>query len=362
MKIVIFAGGVGTRLWPLSRKRSPKQFEKVVGDKSTLQLTVDRLTPDFKPEDIFISTGRQYREIIERQLPQIPDANIIVEPEMRDVAAAVGLVTSIFMKIGRDEPMAILWGDHIMKDDAKFRRVLKSAERVIVNNPDKVVIIGQKARFANQNLGWMEFGSEVVGEQDGVAYHSLNAFRYRPPLQTAQEWFKDGKHCWNLGYFVVMPGVIWGMYERYASDMFVKLKRIQDAFGTTSYGAVLQSVYPTLQKLHFDNVVPENLQKGQAYVMFEEFGWSDPGAWEALKEALQTHREDNVTKGNLLLEGVKDALIYDYQGKKLVVGIDLEDMLVVNTEDVLVVAKKSSASKIKTIVEGLEKTRYSDLA
>lgn len=352
---------MGTRLWPLSRKKSPKQFEKVVGEKSTIQLTVERLLPTFPAEDIFISTGKQYRDIIQRQLPQIPDANIIVEPEMRDVAAAVGLIVSIFMKIGKDEPMAILWGDHIMKDEEKFRRVLLADEKVVLSQKDKVVIIGQKARFANQNLGWMEFGSEAVSAADGVNYYPLRAFRYRPPLEQAQEWFKDGKHCWNLGYFVVMPQMIWDMYEQYAPSMYKKLTEIQSAYGTTTYGSTLQKIYPTFEKLHFDNVVPENLKQGQSYVMYEEFGWSDPGAWEALKEALEQSKDDNVTKGEVVLDGCKDSLIFDYQRKKMIVGIDLEDMLVVNTDDVLVISKKSSASKIKKLVEGFAGGKYEEL-
>lgn len=348
-------------MWPLSRKKSPKQFEKVIGNKSTIQLTIERLLPTFSPEDIFISTGKQYRDIIEKQLPQIPDANIIVEPEMRDVAAAVGLIVSIFMKIGKGEPMAILWGDHIMKDEEKFRKVLLAGEKLIMAQKDKVVIIGQKARFANQNLGWMEFGSQAIGNEDGINYYPLQAFRYRPPLEKAQEWFKDGKHCWNLGYFVMMPETIWSMYEIYAPEMFKKLTEIQKAYGTTSYGATLQRVYPTLEKLHFDNVVPENLKPGQSYVMYEEFRWSDPGAWEALKEALEQSKDDNVTKGEVVLEGSTDTLIFDYQGKKMVVGIDLEDMLVVNTDDVLVVSKKSSASKIKKLVESFAGGKYEEL-
>src|SRR3990170_6905967 len=131
MKIVIFAGGVGTRLWPLSRKNTPKQFEKIIGDKSTLQQGVHRLMPDFAPSDIYVFTGRKYQEIVTKQLKELPKENFIFEPTMRDVGPAIGLAASIFSKSNEDEPIAILWSDHLVKNEEAFRKVLHLAEKII---------------------------------------------------------------------------------------------------------------------------------------------------------------------------------------------------------------------------------------
>src|SRR3989344_8735634 len=132
MKIVIFAGGVGTRLWPLSRKHTPKQFEKIVGDQSMLQIAVKKLLPDFKWEDIYISTGVDYEELVKEQLPKLPNDNIIVEPATRDVGPAVGLVTAKFVKESPTTPFAILWGsDHLVKEEEMFRNALKAAEQMV---------------------------------------------------------------------------------------------------------------------------------------------------------------------------------------------------------------------------------------
>ena len=131
MKVVLFAGGVGTRLWPLSRKHTPKQFEKIIGNKSTLQLAVDRILPIFKPEDIFISSGERYEQILLEQLPNIPQKNFILEPEMRDVGAAVGLVAAILEKIAQDEPFIILWSDHLVKNEDLFRKVLVTVGKIL---------------------------------------------------------------------------------------------------------------------------------------------------------------------------------------------------------------------------------------
>src|SRR5437868_1774942 len=159
MKIVVFAGGVGTRLWPLSRKNTPKQFEKIVGNESMLQIAVGKLFPLFDWKDIYISTGQDYGPIVSDQLPLLPKENIIIEPQMRDVGPAVGLVTAIFAKRYPNEPFVILWGsDHLVKKEDIFRKALASAEKIIKEDPQKIVFVGQKPRFASQNLGYIEFG------------------------------------------------------------------------------------------------------------------------------------------------------------------------------------------------------------
>ena len=137
MKAIIFAGGVGTRLWPLSRKASPKQFEKVIGDKSTLQLCVERLYPDFLPKNIYISTGKRYLDLVKDQLPKIPKENIVGEPEMRDVGPAVGLLTSILVKTDPQTPMIIFWSDHIVKKEELFRKVIRLGEKLIKTNGER---------------------------------------------------------------------------------------------------------------------------------------------------------------------------------------------------------------------------------
>src|SRR6185312_14628046 len=160
MKIVIFAGGVGSRLWPLSRKNTPKQFEKILGDKSTLQLAAHRLQPDFSWEDVYVSTGQQYADIVRGQLPEMPGDHVVGEPVRRDVGPAVGLMTAILAKEAPTEPMAILWSDHLVKKEAHFRKILQTAGRIVTNDPDKIVFVAQKPRFASQNLGWIGHGEK----------------------------------------------------------------------------------------------------------------------------------------------------------------------------------------------------------
>lgn len=359
MKAIIFAGGVGTRLWPLSRKKSPKQFEKIIGDKSTLQLATERLLPDFSWDDIFVSTGAMYVKTVQDQLSKMPPSHVIGEPTMRDVGPAVGLVTAILAKTDPKTPMVILWSDHLVKKDELFRKILRVAGSVVEDHPDRIVFVSQKARFASENLGWIEYG-KLLEEREGVAFHAFSDFQYRPDRETAQKYFESGHHAWNLGYFVTTPEFLWKQYEKFVPNLSEGLKKIQDAYGTKEYETVLGEVYPTLEKISFDNAILEKLEKKDAYVVSDNIEWSDIGAWEALKEALEDSEDKNVTQGKVMLESTEDSLVYNY-GKQLVVGIDLTEMLVINTGDVLLVCNKKSVPKVKKFVERLSGTEHEDL-
>lgn len=360
MKVVIFAGGVGTRLWPLSRKNTPKQFEKIIGDKSMLQIAVQKLFPLFDWEDIYISTGGQYLETVKSQLPELPVDNIIIEPEMRDVGPAVGLVTAIFAKRFPDEPFVILWGsDHLVKNEGVFRDALATAEQVIKDDPEKIVFVGQKPRFASQNLGYIEFGNEIkkIGE---ISIYNFAGFKYRPHLSTAEKFIKDGHHAWNLGYFVTTPKFLWNLFKKLTPDLHKGLSEIYASIDTNSYEEVLKNVYPKIEKISFDNAIPERMDPNLGRVISVDIGWSDIGAWEALKEALSENADENVTKGKVLIEDSNDSLVFNYSNQ-LAVGIDLEETLVIITDDVVLVCPKKSVPKIKKLVESLSGTEYEEL-
>jgi len=355
MKVIIFAGGVGTRLWPLSRKKSPKQFEKIIGNQSTLQLAANRLQPEFAWEDIYVSTGKVYVPIVQEQLSKVPPRQVIGEPEVRDVGPAVGLITSLLMKESPDEPMVILWSDHLVKKEAEFRKLLRIAGDYVKTNTDKIIFVSQKPRFASVNLGWISYGSAVT-TKEGVAFHAFVDFQYRPDEATAQRYYKSGHHAWNLGYFVTTPKFLWQQYEQFAPNLARDISRIADAWKTAAFEDVLNTVYPTLEKISFDNAILEKLNPEDALVISDNIEWSDIGAWEALKEALEQSGDKNVTQGKVVLTDTQDSLVYNYNDKQLVVTIDMDEALVVNTDDVLLVCKKTSVPKVKKLVESMRGT------
>ncbi len=360
MKIIVFAGGVGSRLWPLSRKNTPKQFGQIIGEESTLQSTINRLLPEFKAEDIYIATGKQYANVVREQLPMIPAENFILEPATRDVGPAIGLNAFLLDKKFSDEPIAILWSDHMVKNEVMFRHVLRLAESSVLNHNGKFVFIAQKPRFANQNLGWIELGDKLK-EEEGAEIYRFQRLRYRPKLEDAQLFFKNASFVWNLGYFVTTPRTLVNLFQEYAPDMHNQLMEIRDAWGTDAYEQKLEEIYPTLEKISFDDAILVKMTPDDVYVIATDLGWSDIGAWDALKEALSEESSQNITKGNVLLEDTQDTLAFNYTNQ-LAVGIDLSELLIINTEDVLLICPKQSVPKIKKLVESLSGTPLEHLA
>lgn len=357
MKAIIFAGGSGMRLWPLSRKKSPKQFEKIIGNKSTLQLAVERLIPDFNYSDIYISTNSLYADIVKKQLPKIPDTNFLFEPEKKDVAPAIALAMGIISRLGPKEPVAILWSDHLVKQVTLFKKILRVAGSEIKKNPNKIVFIANKPRFPSTNLGYIHIGQQIKKEKD-VNIYKFEGLKYKPNEETAKKIFQSKKYGWNLGYFVSSADFIYKYFQKLAPNIYNNTELILKNYGQANYQSFLKQTYGKVESINFDNAILENLDKKDAYVIVEDIGWSDVGSWEALKEALQLKTEENVTNGRVYLNNVQDSLIYNYDENKMILGVDLEELIIINTQDAILITKKNSMGKVKKIVESFSGTEH----
>ena len=239
----------------------------------------------------------------------------------------------------------------MVRDIKIFQKALRVAEKSILENKSDFVFIGQKPRFANQNVGWIQKG-ELLGSAEGLKLFEFKKLKYRPKLSQAEDFLKDDHFDWNLGYFVTTPLFLIQKIEKYTPDMFRNLGKIMDS---SSFERTLQEIYPKLEKISFDDAILEKFSGNRISVVSVDIGWSDIGAWEALKEALSEKADENVTKGKVLVEDSRDSLVFNYTNQ-LTVGIDLSEMLVINTDDVVLVCPKSSVPKIKKLVESLSGT------
>lgn len=357
MKLVIFAGGSGRRLWPISRQKSPKQFEPILGSKSTLQLAVDRVLDVYGGENIFVSTNLKYVDMVQEQLPEVPAQNIIGEPERRDLAPAVGLAMMHLAHASEseDEPIAILWGDNYMDQVETFQDVLAAAERLLNEKKADILFVGETPRFANENLGWIGLGEELgkVGERPFYAFNSLT---YRPDKELCNQIFAKKSHVWNTGYFVTTVGYIQKQYQQRQPEMWAQLQEIGQKIGQDDYLDTLNKVYPQFETISFDDAILEFVPPSDAVVLHGEMGWSDPGTLYALKEAINPDLTANVTKGQVIIENVSDSLVYNYESDKLVAVVGVDSMIVVNTEDALLVVHKDQIPLVKKMVNDLEGT------
>jgi len=224
---------------------------------------------------------------------------------------------------------------------------------------NKIVFIGENSRFASQNLGWIEFGNEIKKIND-IPLFELKSFHYRPNLEVAKKFHDSPNHVWNTGYFGTTSGFLFSLYKKFSPQMFESLVRLQKVWGTDEFEKELRETYPILEKISFDNLILEKILPSDGLVIAENLEWSDIGAWESLKEALSQNAKENVTLGKVLLTDTKDSLVYNYTDQMLV-GIDLDQFLVINTKDVVLVCPKKSVPKIKKFVESLAGTDNEDL-
>lgn len=248
----------------------------------------------------------------------------------------------------------------MLKNVSAFRHALLIAEKTVKEEKANFIFIAQKPRFANQNMGWIQIGNKIAQIED-LYLHEFKKLKYRPKLSQAEDFFESKQYVWNLGYFVTTPRFLMNLYYKFSPEMADKLQMIGKSWGTRAYEMTLDTVYPTLEKISFDDAILEKMSAEHVSVISEDLGWSDIGAWESLKEALAATEDENVTKGNVLIKDSQDSLFFNFT-KQLVVGIDLENMIVVNTDDVILICPKASVPKIKKIVENLSGTSHEHLA
>ncbi|OGH64666.1 MAG: hypothetical protein A2821_04415 [Candidatus Magasanikbacteria bacterium RIFCSPHIGHO2_01_FULL_41_23] len=342
MNILIFAGGAGTRLWPLSRKNSPKQFGFFKDGQSTLQMTMTRVN-NFGRENIFIITNEQYKDLVKKQIPEIVEDHILTEPCRRDLAAAVGLTLVRLKKSGATGSAAIIWSDHFVDHPQEFESVLNRAEELVSADPTKIIFFGEKPRFANHNLGWIKLGEQSVGN-----YRSFAGWKYRPEKSLCDTMFASGEWLWNPGYFVFDLDTMIKWYQDFQPELWRNLEIM------ASDEVTLNREYKNLPTLSFDEAIIEHLSLSDAVVMPVNLGWSDPGTLYALKEALSPKQEDNFLSGNILVKKTRDSLVYNEESQKKVVTIGLAGIVVVNTPDALLVCHKDFVPEIKNVLKELE--------
>ncbi len=342
MNFLIFAGGAGTRLWPISRSHSPKQFEKLKDNTSTLQMAVERVSP-LGLSHIFISTNERYVPVVKEQIPQIDDSHIMSEPSRRDLAGAVLLALLRLKKSGISGTIALLWADHFMERPEAFRSALLRAEELITENKNRFVFLAEKPRFPNHNLGWIQIGSEI---HNGV--FQFEGWRYRPDVIECEDMFDSGLWQWNPGYFVADIDFVLSLYQKHQEVLYTAVKEMVE--GTRN----LDTEYATVPSISFDNAIIEKIDRSQAVVLPVDLGWSDPGTLYALKEALQTGPEHTVAIGNTYELGTTDSFVFNEELHKLVTVIGLQGMVVVNTKDALLVVHKDHVPEIKTLLANLQ--------
>lgn len=349
MKIIIFCGGSGTRMWPMSRKNRPKQFQPLIGDKSIFRQTVDKLLRQYEISDIFVSTGSQYGVMVQDEVPELPKENLILETEMRDTLGAVGYaVMNVYKKYG-NTVVATIWGaDHYIRNADEFLKALQVAEK-IATQEDLIVNVDAKPSLPNINLGYMEIGKQIK-EVEGFPIYEFIRQIEKPNLERARQFVRSVKYLWHTGYAVFKAQLMLDLYKKYAADVYQILEKTAGEKDKN----VVKSEYVKIPKISVDFAIYEKLERGQIVEMPADLGWSDVGAWNILKDELAENGKALVVKGENYDLGSIDCLFYELNNGKIMATIGCENLVVVDTPDAILVASKFKAQEVKKIVEKLK--------
>lgn len=357
MKTVILAGGAGTRLWPMSRIKKPKQFQSLLSERSMLQETVARLSFQ-KLEDIYVSTNQEYQQLVEEQTAGlIPKENIIVEPALRDTAPCIGLIASVLEKRDPGCVMAIIYADHLIQDTQELEKKLKLAEQLALEE-NTLNIIEVKANFPNVNLGYVKIGPQIKNV-DGMAIHQFEKFVEKPDIETAKKFLKYNSYLWNTGLYVWKAADILEKYRQFQPQTYQLLQKIISDLDTPEFSKTLTELYPQAEKISIDYAIMEKIDPATVRIIPADLGWNDIGTWDSIWSELSENLESNVVKGEHLGIDTNKSLIYG-QPKKLIATIGLENLIIVDTEDALLICHKDRSQDIKKLVEKIREN-HADL-
>jgi mannose-1-phosphate guanylyltransferase len=352
MKIVILAGGGGTRMWPLSRAAKPKQFSKIVGEKTLFETTVDRFRGEYNFNDIYVCLNDKLLEQARTLVPEIPEHNYIVEPEKRDTAAAMGYVAAKMFIDSPDEPIAFIPSDHYIGDTKKFLEMLQKADKLI-RDTGKMLDIAVWPTFPSTVLGYTKIGKKLDSD-NGIEVYEFAGHTEKPEFAVAKEYLEDGHYLWHANYYMWTPRNIMKAFEKYSPGHYLYFEQMIDALKENDESKV-RWAFSQMEKTSFDYAITEKIDPTQVMIIKGDFGWNDVGAFDVLYEAQKSKadEEGNVANAKFVHKDSAGCLVYGKKDK-LIACLEVEDLVIIDTDDVLMICPKGKSQEVKKIVENLK--------
>lgn len=349
MKLVIMAGGKGTRLWPVSRAGKPKQFQCLTGDKTMLQETYLRLRQIAPPEDIFIATNKEYVGEVEKEILEFPKENIIAEPVGRGTAPTVALLAAIISSKDENEVMGIFAADHFIENPKPLLDAIKASEKFLDKNPNYLVTFGIEPTAAETGYGYIEKNGLLETVDDVEIFKSLR-YVEKPNFETAEKYVESGKFFWNSGMFIWKTKTIIEKFEKYAPDTYARLNKIREAIKEKKYQEVLEKEYPKMDKNAVEYAIMEN--EPNVAVVPLKMNWSDVGSWTSLKDTLISNNKENFVRGEHINFDSENLLVYG--SDKLITTIGVKDLIIVDTNDAILICDRNKSQLVSDVVKKLE--------
>lgn len=348
---VIMAGGVGSRFWPRSKKALPKQLLKIFGDTTMIQATVERIDDLIDRNRIFVITNEIQADEVKKQLHDIPEENIIIEPFGRNTAAAIGLASIIIKAKDPEAVTIVLPADHIIKEEEIFRNTLHNAARFAYEKKS-LVTIGIHPTRPETGYGYIQIDDKKI--QDNI--YKVLTFAEKPNYATAVRFLESGDFLWNSGMFIWRVDTILDEIRTYMPDLFEGLTEIEKHLNQKDYHDVLVKTYGQMKKISIDYGIMEKSTK--VYLTKGFFTWSDVGSWEEVYQLSEKDSSGNALVGKVYTDKVIDSYIYSPDKFTAVIGVD--NLIIINYDDTLLVCRRDRAQDVKNVVEYLKMNKLDE--
>jgi mannose-1-phosphate guanylyltransferase len=349
MKCVIMAGGKGTRLWPISRRSKPKQFQCLTSDKTMLQETFLRLRKKFAIRDIYVSTNEEYAPEVEKEILELPVENIISEPISRGSAASIALTAAVISARSEDDTVAFFPSDHLIKNPGLLVEAINRGDEFLKRHKDYMITLGVNQTSPEIGFGYIEKG-KTLEESGGFEIFEAKHFVEKPDLATAQRYLESGNFFWNTAMYMYRVDNLIEKFKKYIPDTYNRLMKIKAAVGTERYREVLLKEYPEMDKVDFAYSIVENDAK--VAVLPIKLDWSDVGSWTSLKDSLIKDGQKHLVKGEHIDFESQNLMVYG--SKKLITTIGVKDLIIVDTEDAILVCDINKSKLVSDAVKHLE--------
>lgn len=349
--VVIMAGGIGSRFWPMSRSNYPKQFLDILNTGKTLiQSTFDRFAAFVPAENIFVVTSGEYVNIVKKQLPELPLQNILGEPSRKNTAPCIAYISFKLLQLDPNATMVVAPADHLILDNIAFNKVCLEALS-FVGKHNALITLGIKPTYPNTGYGYIQYEQHEVSDN----VFKVKTFTEKPNLELAKAFISSGEFLWNAGIFVWQVKNIVSAFEKHLPEMYEVFQAEKARFNTPEENAALQEIYPLCTNISIDFGIMEKAEN--VYLIPASFGWSDLGTWNSAYENLEKDYLGNAVAGNEVMVFDSHNNMVHAQKDKLVLLQGMEDFIVVDTDDVLLICKKEKEQEIKEYVAEVKRNK-----
>lgn len=349
MKLVIMAGGKGTRLWPVSRAGKPKQFQCLTGEKTMLQETYLRLRQIAPPEDIYVATNKEYVGEVEKEMLEFPKENIIAEPIGRNTAPSIALAAAIIAAKDENEIMGVFPADHFIENPEILLEAIQKGKEFLEKNDQYLLTFGITPSAPETGYGYIKKDGDLEKIGD-VQIFKAEKFVEKPNYETAQKYLAAGDYFWNSGMFLWKTKTIIEKFKAYVPDDYNRLMKIKDSVKNNNYAEVLEKEFPEMDKNSIDYAILEN--EPDVAVIPLNMPWSDVGSWTALKDTLISNNRENFVRGEHINFDSENLLVYG--SDKLITTIGVKDLIIVDTADAILICDRNKSQLVSDVVKKLE--------